>query len=130
MGSTFEHIRGILDGISHQSRIGICFDTCHAFSAGYDIVDKEGLAVLVSEIRKHLGLGSVKLIHLNDAKKGLNSRVDRHEHIGEGQITREGFMRFLGHPGFAAVPVILETPKKTEEDDPRNLRVVRELMRS
>jgi deoxyribonuclease-4 len=128
ISSRMSDLAGIMNGVASPVIGGVCIDTCHAFAAGYNIAEREGLAALVGEIKEHLGLGTVKLIHLNDAKKGLNSRVDRHEHIGEGQITSEGFMRFLGHPAFAAVPVILETPKKTDEDDLRNLRLVRQLI--
>lgn len=128
ISSAMPDLAEIIDGVGSPAIGGVCIDTCHAFAAGYDISTGKGLSALVSAIEEHLGLAGVKLVHLNDAKKGLNSRVDRHEHIGEGQITKDGFRRFLGHPAFAGVPVILETPKKSDEDDPRNLTVVRELM--
>jgi len=78
-------------------------------------------------MQNHLGPGMVKLVHLNDAKKGLNSRVDRHWHIGEGEIGLEGLQKFVNHLAFKDVPLVLETPKKIEEDDPRNLNIVRSL---
>ena len=106
---------------------GITLDTCHAFAAGYDIKNDAGLSLLVKEMQNHLGPGMVKLVHLNDAKKGLNSRVDRHWHIGEGEIGLEGLQKFVNHLAFKNVPLVLETPKKTEEDDPRNLNIVRSL---
>ena len=106
---------------------GITLDTCHAFAAGYDIKNGAGLSLLVREIEDHLGPGLVKLIHLNDAKKSLNSRVDRHWHIGEGEIGLEGLREFINHPAFRNIPLVLETPKKSEEDDPRNLKIVRSL---
>jgi deoxyribonuclease-4 len=106
---------------------GVCIDTCHAFAAGYDISGDQGVSELVREVEKWLGVDSVKLIHLNDSKKGCNSRVDRHEHIGQGGIGVEGLERFVNHPTFRTIPLILETPKKSEEDDPRNLKVVRSL---
>jgi deoxyribonuclease-4 len=108
---------------------GICLDTCHAFAAGYDIASREGIALLADDIRKHVGRRGLKLVHLNDSKGSLSSGLDRHEHIGSGNIGIEGFRRFLGAPFFSGLPLILETPKKTDEDDPRNLRVVRELLR-
>ncbi len=107
---------------------GICLDTCHAFAAGYDISSQEGIAALAADIRKHMGKRRLKLIHLNDSKGPLSSGLDRHEHIGEGRIGIEGFRRFLCHPFFSGLPVILETPKKAEEDDPRNLKMVRRLI--
>jgi deoxyribonuclease-4 len=107
---------------------GLCIDTCHAFAAGYDIGTASGLAVLSNEIEAHIGREKIRLIHLNDSRKGLGSRVDRHEHIGRGEIGLEGFRNFLHHPGFADLPLILETPKKDEDDDKRNLATVRELV--
>ncbi len=107
---------------------GVCLDTCHAFAAGYDLASRQGLAALAADIRKHMGKRTLKLIHLNDSKGPLSSGIDRHEHIGEGRIGIEGFRMFLCHPFFSGLPLILETPKKTEEDDPRNLQVVRRLI--
>ncbi|GAB4421485.1 MAG: deoxyribonuclease IV [Thermodesulfovibrionales bacterium] len=104
---------------------GICIDTCHAFAAGYDISGRKGLSEFIRKIEAYTGLDRVKLIHLNDSKRDLNSRVDRHEHIGRGYIGREGLRRFINHPAFENVPLILETPKESDEDDVRNLKVVR-----
>ena len=86
--------------------------------------------LLVKEIENHLGLDMVRLIHLNDAKKGLNSRVDRHWHIGEGEIGMEGLREFIRHPAFRNVPLVLETRKKRKEDDPRNLKIVRSMLQA
>jgi deoxyribonuclease-4 len=107
---------------------GICLDTCHAFQAGYDISKEEGVAEIAGEIRRYMGPEKVKLIHLNDSKRAFNSRVDRHEHIGSGAIGMEGLGRFIHHPAFRHVPLILETPKKSDDDDPRNLKMVRRLL--
>ena len=107
---------------------GICLDTCHAFAAGYDVSSPEGITGLGEEIRGRLGEESLRLIHLNDSKGDLSSGLDRHEHIGEGKIGIEGFRRFLEYPFFSGVPLILETPKKIDDDDPRNLRIVRDLL--
>jgi deoxyribonuclease-4 len=117
----------IIDDTKTPLIAGITLDTCHAFAAGYDIKNGAGLSFLVKEIQNHLSPGMVKLIHLNDAKKGLNSRVDRHWHIGEGEIGLDGLREFINHPAFRNVPLVLETPKKNEEDDPRNLKIVRSL---
>lgn len=107
---------------------GICIDTCHAFAAGYDITNENGLSGLVKEIETYIGLNSVKLIHLNDSKKGIKSHVDRHEHIGQGSIGNKGLKEFINHKAFKDIPLILETPKKSEEDDQRNLKIVRSLL--
>jgi deoxyribonuclease IV len=107
---------------------GMTFDTCHGFAAGYDLRSDKDISSLASEIDKMIGLDRVKLIHLNDAKKGLGSHVDRHWHIGEGEIGLEGLGKFINHKAFKGIPLILETPKKDEEDDPRNLAIVRKLL--
>jgi deoxyribonuclease-4 len=109
---------------------GVCIDTCHAFQAGYDIAKKAGLLEIAQEIERHIGFDSVKLIHLNDSKRGFHSRVDRHDHIGSGSIGKDGLRRFINHSAFRDVPLILETPKKSEDDDPRNLKIVRSFFRS
>lgn len=109
---------------------GICLDTCHAFQAGYDLTRKKGLATLAREIKSLMGFDRLKLIHLNDSKRDFNSGVDRHEHIGQGKIGRRGLKALLHHPAFMNIPLILETPKKTEGDDLRNLQIARALLRS
>ena len=103
---------------------GICVDTCHAFAAGYDLSTKEGVDQILTEVKKYIGLEGLKLIHLNDAKKPLGSGVDRHEHIGEGYIGIKGFKNILSDKRIRSVPLILETPKKNEGDDRRNLKKV------
>ncbi len=108
---------------------GVCIDTCHAFAAGYDIASARGLARFVREVEKYLGCRNLRLIHLNDSKGRLGSGIDRHEHIGKGKIGLKGFMDLLRSPEFAHIPLILETPKKTEKDDPMNLRTVKDLMK-
>jgi deoxyribonuclease-4 len=108
---------------------GVCIDTCHAYAAGYDIASAEGLTSFSEELEKNFGCKRVKLIHLNDSRGELGSRLDRHQHIGKGRIGLKGFTNFLRHPCFAGIPLILETPKKTENDDPTNLRIVKSIMR-
>lgn len=128
LGYRFEHQRKIIEGIEDKSRIGICLDTCHAYVAGYDLSTEEGLEETLHEIDNLIGLNRLKLLHLNDAKDRLGSRRDRHEHIGKGKIGLEGFRRIINHPKLKNLPFILETPKKTEEDDVRNLNMVRSLI--
>ena len=104
---------------------GICLDTCHAFASGYDLSTERGLSEFTVEIESCVGIDAVKLIHLNDSRKGCGSRIDRHEHIGRGLIGKEGLRKLVNHPAFSSIPLILETPKKNEMDDPANLEIVR-----
>ncbi len=126
--SRIEDLAEIIEKTGSSLIAGITLDTCHAFAAGYDIADAAGLSELIGKIDKRIGTDKVRLIHLNDAKKGLGSGVDRHWHIGEGEIGSDGLGRLIRHPAFNKVPLILETPKKSEEDDPRNLRTVRGIL--
>lgn len=109
---------------------GVCLDTSHAFASGYNLKQRDGLSAFVDEIDKFLGRDKVKLIHLNDSKKDCNSKVDRHEHIGKGYIGIQSMKRFLRHPAFKSIPIILETPKEREDDDTQNLKLVRALFQS
>ena len=95
--------------------------------SGYDIATEDGLGKTLDEIDKLVGINFIKLIHLNDAKGALDSRHDRHEHIGKGSIGLEGMKRIINHPKLRNLPFILETPKKTKEDDIMNLNTVRKL---
>jgi deoxyribonuclease-4 len=127
IGGSFEDIAEILGGSAYDDRLGICFDTCHAFAAGYDLASEAGLDATIEAIDTHLGRERIKLIHLNDAKGECGSRLDRHEHIGLGGIGVEGFRRILHHPLFCALPLICETPVDDRRDDAENIRVVRDL---
>ena len=126
-GDTSSRLEELSQMLNANSDIigGICIDTSHAYSAGYDITDKSGLTDFIKEIQTYIGLDRLKLIHLNDSKKPYNSKVDRHEHIGRGFIGKEAIKRFLRHTAFYGIPVILETPKKSEKDDMMNLKMVR-----
>jgi len=108
---------------------GLCIDTCHAFAAGYDVSTREGLALMVSEIHRYC-TGKIRLLHLNDSKGNAGSGIDRHEHLGRGRIGLAGLQNIISHPDFSDIPVILETPKKSERDDPMNLKILRALMDS
>jgi deoxyribonuclease-4 len=122
--STVTALAEIIDTCQCDRIAGICIDTCHAFSSGYDLTSGEGVEKLVGEIKKYIGLDKLKLIHLNDSKRPLGSGVDRHEHIGKGFIGMRGFRNLLSDKRIANVPIILETPKKNEDDDRRNLKKV------
>ena len=110
MGSTFEQIRRIIDGIEDKKRIGICLDTAHAFAAGYDIRTPDGVDQTLKKVETILGLERLKVIHLNDSKGELGCGRDRHEHIGLGYIGEEGFRALLRHTVTRTLPFILETP--------------------
>ncbi len=113
LGYTFEQIRFIIDHVNDQSRIGVCIDTCHAFTAGYDISTPEAFAKTFSHFDRVIGFKFLKGIHLNDTKKGLGSRVDRHENIGDGLLGIEPFRLIMTDPRFNAIPIILETPDES-----------------
>lgn len=125
--SSMEELGFMLSEADRELVDGICLDSCHAFAAGYDLRDREGMGALIMAIEKNMGIDRVKVLHLNDSKRGPGSGVDRHEHIGEGEIGNKGLSLFLNHPSLRDLPVILETPKKSEEDDRRNLARAREL---
>ncbi|MBN1455847.1 MAG: deoxyribonuclease IV [Methanomicrobia archaeon] len=127
MGGTFEHIRRIIDQIEQKDRIGICFDTCHAFVAGYELRTKANLEKTLQHFDDVLGLEQLTLIHLNDAKGGLGSKLDRHEHIGLGYIGEDGFRVILHDERIIKLPIILETPVDDRRGDSENLQKVREL---
>jgi deoxyribonuclease-4 len=127
MGGTFEDIRRIMDRIERKERIGICFDTCHAFAAGYELRTEKSLNATLQHFDEVLGLDQLKLLHLNDAKGGLDSRLDRHEHIGLGYIGEDGFRVILNDARLKGLPMILETPVDDRRDDTGNLQKVREL---
>jgi deoxyribonuclease-4 len=129
VGSSFEHIRGIIDGLADTARIGVCFDTCHAFAAGYELRTPEGIAATLGQFDEQVGLANLRVIHLNDTKGEKGSGLDRHEHIGMGFIGEDGFRHILHNPVFAALPLICETPVDERRDDRGNIAKVRELSR-
>jgi len=127
VGSTFEHILPIMEGLTDTSRIGICFDTCHAFAAGYELRTVEGIEDTVHQLEEVIGVKQVKCVHLNDSKGALGSGLDRHEHIGMGSIGDDGFHWILHNPVFRDLPLICETPVDARQDDEGNIRKVRKL---
>ena len=127
MGSTFEEIKRILDRIESKEKVGVCFDTAHAFAAGYDLRTTEGVNSTINKFDSILGLKRLKVIHLNDSKGELGSGRDRHEHIGLGFIGEQGFRALFHHPAVQDLPFIMETPIDTRRDDVENIKKVREL---
>ena len=127
VGGTFEDIRHILDGVGQPKRVGVCFDTCHTFVAGYELRTSEGIGATLDHFDEIIGLSRMKVIHLNDAKGEFGSHWDRHEHIGLGSIGEEGFRHLLHNPVFSRLPLICETPEDERRDDVGNIRMVREL---
>ena len=127
MGSTFEEIRRILDRIEAKKRVGVCFDTAHAFAAGYDIRTPDGIDQTLKRFDSILGLDRLKVIHLNDSKVELGSGRDRHEHLGLGYIGEEGFRALFRHQAVRTLPFILETPVDDSRDEVGDLKKAREL---
>jgi len=129
IGYRFEHLREIRVRSAFTDRFGICFDTCHTFAAGYDITTREGYVRVFEEFDRVLGLENLRVFHFNDSKKGLNCRVDRHEHIGRGAMGLEGFRFLMNDERFRGIPKILETPKgDNDEMDAINLKTLRDLV--
>lgn len=109
-GFKFEYLAAIIDGVEDKSRVGVCIDTCHAFAAGYDLSTEKGFIAMCEEFEQTVGFEYLKGIHLNDSKKELGSRVDRHDNIGEGKIGLKGFELLVQDDRFDDIPMILETP--------------------
>jgi deoxyribonuclease-4 len=126
MGSSFEDIAHILFKIKTVERIGVCFDTSHAFAAGYDLVSQGAVRYTLQRFDEAVGLEALRFVHLNDSKGALGSRVDRHEHIGMGMIGEQGFRNIL-QSRLVRLPLILETPVDERRNDTGNLEKAREL---
>ena len=128
LGYRFEHLSEIIKMVDEKEKIGVCLDTCHIFAAGYDISNEYGYKKTFEDFNKIIGIDRLKAFHINDSKKGLGSRVDRHEHIGKGRIGLTAFRLLLNDSRFKNIPMIIETPKgKTMMEDKRNLSVLRML---
>ncbi len=134
LGWRFEQLATLLDGVQDPERLGVCFDTCHAFAAGYAMATEPEYRQTMRQLQQLVGLERIKAIHVNDSKREFGSRVDRHEHIGRGQVGIQAFARLLNDRRFRKIPMYLETPKG---DDPKtkkpwdviNLRQLRRLVR-
>ena len=124
IGHRFEHLRSIMDGCPDLP-LGVCFDTAHAFTAGYDIREEDGLEALIVKLQRTVKTRNVRAIHFNDSRAPYNSRVDRHWHIGEGHIGAEALRRVARHPKLAHAAFILETPYDDPRADLQNLNMLR-----
>jgi len=130
LGYTFEHLAAIIKGSAFPDRFGICFDTCHTFAAGYDLTNHDSYRQVWDDFDRIIGLDRLACFHINDSKKGLGCKVDRHEHIGQGAMGLEPFRFIMNDPRFAAVPKLLETPKgDNDEMDAINLSLLRRLIK-
>jgi deoxyribonuclease-4 len=115
LGHRFEHLAEIFDRVRDPDRLGVCLDTCHLYAAGYDIATPEGYERTMKSFARIVGLKKLKAVHLNDSKKGLGSRVDRHARAGEGVLGLESFRRIVNDRRFRGIPLVVETPGPLEE---------------
>lgn len=129
LGWKFEDLQAIISLSKYPEKFGICFDTCHTFAAGYDITKENGYIATMEQFDRIIGIEKLQCFHLNDSKKGLGSRVDRHDHIGQGALGLDPFRFIVNDKRFATVPKILETPKGDNDDmDAVNLGILRGLV--
>jgi deoxyribonuclease IV len=139
LGSTFEQLATIIARMNDHRRVGVCLDTCHLLASGYDICSPEGYAATFTRFGRTVGFDRLRVFHLNDSKRPLASRVDRHEHIGEGCLGLEPFRRIVNDRRFRGLPMLLETPKEASRSptrievdrfDAKNLATLRGLIGS
>ena len=129
LGYRFEHLAQVIELAAGGDRLGVCFDTCHALAAGYEIRTPEGYEDTFQRFDQVIGLERLQVLHVNDSKRDLGSRVDRHEHIGKGYVGLEGFRLLLNDARFRQHPMLLETPKGPDmQEDMENLATLRSLM--
>ena len=128
IGYRFEQLREIIDQVDEKDRMGVCLDTCHVFAAGYDISTEEGWLDTMEAFNDAVGFRRLAAIHVNDSRRELGSRIDRHDHIGKGRIGLVGFRMLMNDPRLDAVPKILETDKSDDmHEDVENMNVLRAL---
>lgn len=128
VGHSFAQMGAIIAAVGAKDRVGVVLDTAHAFEAGYDVRTRAGLDSALREFDKLVGLGRLHLLHLNDSKTVFGSHVDRHWHIGQGEIGLDGFRLIVNHPLLKHLPAVMETPRDGVADDRRNLKVVERLV--
>ncbi|HEV3005857.1 MAG TPA: deoxyribonuclease IV, partial [Pirellulales bacterium] len=132
LGWRFEHLAEIMAAVRHADRLGVCVDTCHIFAAGYPLASRREYRATMAQFDAIVGLKHVRAFHLNDSKRELGSRVDRHAAIGDGHLGTEPFRHLLNDPRFRKVPMYLETPKGLVDGvqlDVRNLATLRQLVK-
>ena len=112
VGYRFEHLKFIIDLVEDKSRVGVCLDTCHTYTSGYDLKSEEGYHTSMNEFDKVVGFSNLRALHVNDSKKELASRVDRHDNLGKGFLGEDLFRRIMNDPRFDNMPLILETPEE------------------
>jgi deoxyribonuclease IV len=130
VGHKFSQLGRIAGAFPGEKRLGVCLDTCHAFAAGYELRTPQGLEKTLEELDRELGLERLELVHANDSKGNLGSRLDRHEHIGEGRLGLDAFTLMAAHPALRDLPWILETPGASADKDRENLRLLRSLAKT
>ncbi len=129
LGHKFEHIAFLIEKMKNKKRVGVCFDTCHVFAAGYELRTEEGYAVTWKEFDRVIGIENLKMFHINDSKKDFGSRVDRHEQLGKGFLGEKPFELLVNDKRFVDIPMVLETPKgKDLSEDVENLAVLYRLI--
>lgn len=128
VGYTFEHIKELIQNSDFKKRLGVCFDTCHAFAAGYDFRTEKTYHTLWDEFDRVIGIKKLKAMHINDSAKDLGSLVDRHANIGQGKLGLETFRLLFNDPQFFDIPKILETPKDSLADDEKNMKIIYSLI--
>ena len=129
MAAAIEELRQLIDRVKARERLGVCFDTCHVFASGYELRTSDGYEATMGELDRVIGLKRVRAFHLNDSKGGLGSHLDRHEHIGQGQLGLDAFRWLLNDPRWAGLPMVLETDKSKDlHEDVENLRRLRGLI--
>ena len=130
LGHRIRHLADIFERVKQPERLGVCLDTAHFFAAGYDVRTRNGWNAAITEVDQMIGLEQVLAFHLNDSKTDLNSRVDRHDHIGHGLIGKTAFAHIVNDPRFADTPGCLETPKSPDlHEDIENLGTLRSLLK-
>lgn len=129
IGYKFEHIKEIIDSLDDPDNVGVCLDTAHTFESGYGIHTKAGLDSTLNKFDKMIGTDLIKVVHFNDSMSTLGSNVDRHQHIGGGNIGTEGMKRIINHPKLNSAAFIMETPKDTDKDDKMNMQAAKRMVR-
>jgi len=130
IGYRFEHIKTIIDRLDDADNVGVCLDTAHTFEAGYDISTEAGFKSTMKKFDELIGSERIKVIHFNDSLSPFGSRVDRHQHIGKGNIGLDGMKRIINYPKFKDVTFIMETPKNTDRDDKMNMATARKICKT